>query len=175
MGLLVFLKGMWDTHMDTTKFHKLFNDGTIDRATDSWWDQESKTVLTRADAELDQIVNKDDDYNFPEMKIEVDVPQGKAAGKADDGLLSTGSFSTFRTTATPKAKKQTQGKKVHIATPETTVTTDQPSVITMNTLSEQSFAQLVESVVAAIQANHISNNNTNSKGSTGGPKAGSAK
>jgi len=38
----------------------------------------------------------------------------------------------------------------------------------MNTLSEQSFAQLVESVVAAIQANHITNN---TNGSPGGQKA----
>jgi len=45
----------------------------------------------------------------------------------------------------------------------------------MNTLSKQSFAQLVELVVAAIQANHISNNNTTTRGSTGSPKAGSAK
>jgi len=49
---------------------------------------------------------------------------------------------------------------------------DQPSVITMNMLSEQSFAQLVESVVAAIQANHILNN---ADGSPGGQKAGQNK
>jgi len=55
-----------------------------------------------------------------------------------------------------------------------TTTTDHPSVITMNTLSEQSFAQLIELVVVAIQANHISNNSTNNKGSTGSHKAGQA-
>jgi len=57
-------------------------------------------VLTRADAKLEKIFNKDDDYNFPEMKIEVEVPKSKVTGKADDSLLSTGSYSTFQTMAT---------------------------------------------------------------------------
>jgi len=76
-----------------------------------------------------------------------------------------GSYSMFHTTATAKQKKQQpQGKKVQIVTPSMEMTTDQPSVITMNTLSEQTFAQLVESVVAAIQTNHISSNNKNTNG-----------
>jgi len=146
-----------------------------------WWDKESKTVVTRADAEMEKLSNQDDDYNFLEMKIEVELPKAKStrkASKVDDGL-STGSYSTFRTTATQKQQKQQQasGKKVQIATPTigTTTTTDQPSVITMNTLSEQSFAQLVESVVAAIQANHLSNNQKDTKGPSGGQKAGQKK
>jgi len=108
-GMLVFLKGVWGTHMDTTKFNKFFNDGAIDRATDSWWDKESKTVVTRADAEMEKLSNQDDDYNFPEMKIEVELPKAKPTGKAskaDDGL-STGSYSTFRTTATQKQQQKT--------------------------------------------------------------------
>jgi len=72
-GLLVFLKGMWEEHMDTKKFHKFFTDGAIDRAADSWWDPETKTVLTRANAEMEKILHQDDDYHFPEMKIEVEL------------------------------------------------------------------------------------------------------
>jgi len=69
-------------------------------------------------------------------------------------------------------KPQNHGKKVKIVTPTTMMTMDQLLVITMNMLSEQSFAQLVESVVAAIQANHLSNN---SNGSPGGQKTGKRK
>jgi len=175
-GLLVFLKGMWSEQMDTKKFHKFFNEGAIDRATDSWWDTETKCVITRADAEMENILHQDDDYHFPEMKIEVEIPQEKKKAKEDDGLLSTGSYSTFCTMATAKPKKQTnQGKKVQIATPSTAKITDQQSVITMNTLSEQSFTQLVESVVAAIQANHISTSTNSAQASPGGPKTGQPK
>jgi len=160
--------------MDTTKFNKFFNDGAIDWATNSWWDKESKTVITRVDAEMEKLSNQDDDYNFPEMKIEVELlkakPTGKA-GKADDGL-STGFYSMFQTTATQKQQKQqTSGKKVQIATSTIGTTMDQPLVIMMNTLSKKSFAQLVESVVAAIQANHLSNNQKDTKGSSGSQKA----
>jgi len=96
--------------------------------------------------------------------------------KADDGLLLTGSYSTFRTTAMAKPKKSTnQGKKVQIATPTKENTTDQLSVITMNMLLEQSFTKLVASVVVAIQVNHISTSNNSSMASPGGLKPGQPK
>jgi len=177
-GLLVFLKGVWGNHMDTAKFNKFFNDGAIDQANDSWWDKESKTVVTKADTEMEKLANQDDNYNFPEMKIEVELlkakPTGKA-GKAEDGL-SMGSYSTFHTTAMQKQQKQQHsGKKVQIETPTIAMTTDQPLVITMNMLTEQSFAQLVKSIVVAIQANHISTTQKNTKGTSGSQKAGQPK
>jgi len=178
-GLLVFLKGVWGNHMDTAKFNMFLNDGAIDRANDSWWDKESKTVVTKADVEMEKLANQDDDnYNFLEMKIVVELlkakPTGKA-GKAEDGL-STGLYSTFHTTAMQKQQKQQHsGKKVQIETPTITMTSDQPSVITMNTLTEQSFAQLVKSIVVAIQANHISTTQKNTKGASSGQKAGQPK
>jgi len=97
MGLLVFLKGVWGTHMDTTKFNKFFNDGAIDRASDLWWDKDSKTVVTRADAEMEKLSKQDNDYNFLEMKIEVELPKAKPTGKVSkaEDRLSTGSYSTF--------------------------------------------------------------------------------
>jgi len=64
-GLLVFLKGMWEEHMDTKKFHKFFTDRAIDCAADSWWDLETKTVLTHADAEMEKILHQDNNYHFP--------------------------------------------------------------------------------------------------------------
>jgi len=155
-GLLVFLKGMWSKHMDTTKFHKFFNEGAINQAIDSWWDTVTKSVLTQADAKMVKILHHDDDYHFPEMKIEVEIMQDKKNRKADNCMLLTGLISTFCPMVMAKPKKPTnQGKKVQIATPATENSTDQPSVITMNTFLEQSFSQLVASVVAAIQANHI--------------------
>jgi len=175
-GLLVFLKGMWGQHLDTKKFNKFFNDGAIDRAIDSWWDPTTKSVLTKADAEMETILHQDEDYHFPEMKIDVEMLKDPKKATTDDGLLLTGSYSTFRTTAMAKPKKQSNtGKKVQIATPSTLSTADQPSVITMNTLSEQSFTQLVESVVAAIQANHISTTTNSSKAQPSGPKTGQPK
>jgi len=78
--------------------------------------------------------------------------------------------------ATAKPKKQcSTGKKVQIVTPPTTQTVDQPSVIMMNMLSEQSFTQLVESIVVAIQANHISTSTNNSKATPSSPKTGQPK
>jgi len=131
-------------------------------------------VVTKADVEMEKLANQDDNYNFLEMKIEVELLKAKPtskAGKADDGL-SMGSYSTFCTTAMQKQQKQqASGKKVQIETPTIAMTTDQPLVITMNMLTEQSFAQLVESIVAAIQANHISTTQKNPKGTSGSQKA----
>jgi len=162
--------------MDTKKFHKFFTEGAIDRAIDSWWDTATKSVLTQANAKMEKILHQDDNYHFPEMKIEVDMLQDKKKAKADDSLLSMGSYTTFNTTAMAKPKKSTnQGKKVQIVTPTTENTMDQPSVITMNMLLEQSFTQLVASVVAAIQANHISTSTNSSMASPGGLKTGQPK
>jgi len=170
-GLLVFLKGMWSKHLDTKKFNKFFNDGAIDRAIDSWWDPTTKSVLTKANTEMETILHQDKDYHFPEIIINVELLKDPKKAPTDDSLLSTGSYSTFHTMAMAKPKKQSNsGKKVQIATPSTLSTMDQPSVITMNTLSEQSFTQLVESVVMAIQANHISTSTNSSKAQPGGPK-----
>jgi len=93
-GLLVFLKGMWGKHLDTKKFHKFFSEGAIDRAMDSWWDTATKSVLTKAEVEMEIILHQDDDYHFPEMKINVELLKEKKA-TVDNGLLSTGSYSTF--------------------------------------------------------------------------------
>jgi len=111
-GLLVFLKGMGSDHMDTKKFHKFFNESAIDRATDAWWDLKTKTMLMCVDAEMEKILNQDDDYHFPEMKIEVDMLHGPPAAKEDDRMLSTGLYSRFWTMAMNKPKnKTTQGRK----------------------------------------------------------------
>ncbi len=111
-SLLVFLKGMWSDHMDTKKFHKFFNESAIDRATDAWWDLKTKTMLMCVDAEMEKILHQDDDYHFPEMKIEVDMLHGPPAAKEDDRMLSTGLYSRFWTMAMNKPKnKTTQGRK----------------------------------------------------------------
>jgi len=88
-GLLAFLKGMWSKHMDTKKFHKFFNEGAIDRIIDSWWDTATKNVLTCADTEMEKLLHQDNDYHFPEMKIEVEILQDQKKVKEDNGLLLT--------------------------------------------------------------------------------------
>jgi len=108
---------------------------------DSWWDLATKTVLTCADVEIEKILHQYNDYHFSEMRIEVDLLHGSSVAKDDDGMLLTGSYSTFCTMAMTKQKKQNNpGKKVQIVTPTKEKTMDQPSVITMNTLSKQFFA-----------------------------------
>jgi len=171
-GLLVFLKGMWEEHLDMKKFYKFFNDGAIDRAADSWWDPETKTVQMRADAEMEKILHQDDDYHFLVMKIDATLLQGMAKAKEDDGMLPTGSYLTFQTMAMAKPKKHTNTREESPNCNSLHHDHGSTIIITMNMLSEQSFSQLVESVVAAIQANHLSNNKN---GSPGGHKTGKRK
>jgi len=98
-GLWVFLKGIWKDHLDMEKFNKFFMASAIERAEDAWWDTDNHFILTRADNELDQIMDQDQDLFFLDQAVEVDIgnttnTQTKTKTQVD--LMSTGSVSTFR-------------------------------------------------------------------------------
>jgi len=100
-GLLVFLKGIWKDYIDVEKFNKLFMCLAIKQAKDVWWDSQNHCVGTRADTELDQILELDQDLFFSDMAVEVEM--GNLAkqdpSKKQTDLMSTGPILTFRSTA----------------------------------------------------------------------------
>jgi len=58
-SLLVFLKGIWKDHINTEKFNKFFTCLAVEWAEDAWWDIQNHCVVTRANTELDQILESD--------------------------------------------------------------------------------------------------------------------
>jgi len=103
-GLLVFLKGLWQGTINTDKFHKFFTEGAIEQAKDTWWDTATICVATKVDQEMTNILTFNMDLIFPETKIELEMSgaltPADMIAKIQDDLLSTGSISTFHTTAT---------------------------------------------------------------------------
>jgi len=61
--LLVFLKGIWKDCLDMENFIKFFMASAIERAEDAWWDTDNHCVVTRADSELDKIMDQDQDLS----------------------------------------------------------------------------------------------------------------
>jgi len=103
-GLLVFLKGLWNSTINADKFHKSFTKGAIEHAQDAWCDTETLSMVTKVDQEMANILTFDTDLIFPEMKLELDMSGASTPvdtiAKIQDDLLLTGSISTFRSTAT---------------------------------------------------------------------------
>jgi len=97
--LLVYLQGMWTPMVEPPKFNKFFTGPTIERAANAWWDTKERCIVTKVDAELEDLINQDIDLMFPDDAITVDMTQIQET-EADVGM-STGSISTFCTTATP--------------------------------------------------------------------------
>jgi len=91
------------------KFSRFFTCLAIERAANAWWDTKERCVVTKADAELEDIINQDIDLMFPEDAIIVDLTQVQETA-ADVGM-STGSISTFHTTATPSKGRGKTGKQ----------------------------------------------------------------
>jgi len=102
-GLLVFLTGLWDGMINTTKFHKFFTDGAIERTHEAWWDTKSLCIAMKADREMTNILTYNTDLIFPETKLELEMSgsmtPASMIAKIQDDLLSTGSISTFRSMA----------------------------------------------------------------------------
>jgi len=63
-GLLVFLQGTWADTLAPDKLHKFFTGPAIERAVDAWWDAQERCVVTKADAELEDLMNQDIDLTF---------------------------------------------------------------------------------------------------------------
>jgi len=61
VGLLVYLQGMWTPTGEPAKFNKFFTGPAIERMADAWWDTKEQCVVTKADAELEDLINQDID------------------------------------------------------------------------------------------------------------------
>jgi len=83
-GLLVFLKGIWQDHLDTEKFNKFFMASAIKRAEDAWWDKDNHCIVTKADNELDQIMDQDQDLFFLDRAVEVDMSNTDTSNKQNN-------------------------------------------------------------------------------------------
>jgi len=149
-GLLVYLQGMWTPTVKLAKFNKFFTGPAIERAANAWWDTKERCIVTKADAELEDLINQDVDLMFPEDAIIVDLTQVQETA-AEVGM-STGSISTFRTTATPQAKAGARpSNKRESSKPIQETSMDQASVLTNTSMSEVDFNMLMQRITAALQ------------------------
>jgi len=107
-------------------------------------------VVTKADAELEDLINQDINLMFPDDVITVDMTQIQET-EADLGM-STGSISTFCKTATPQAKAgaRPSNKCESTKTPKET-SVDQASVLTGTSMTEVDFNALMQQVTEALQ------------------------
>jgi len=140
---------MWTPTVEQSKFNKFFTGPTIEWVANAWWDTKERCVITKADAELEDLINQDIDLMFPEDAITVDMTQ--IAMEAEVGM-STGSISTFCTTATPQAKAGARLSNKHESTQAPKETSaDQASVLTGTSMSEVDFIALMQQVTEALQ------------------------
>ncbi len=168
-GLLVFLKGIWSGVVNVEKFNKFFSVTALERAKEAWWDPENRCVITKADRELELLLTADKDMIFQAKAITIDTTQVAQATSStgNDGLLSTGSISTFRTnTSKPPLKRQRQPQVSKASTP----TTDTVSTTTGLTGFSASDPELKQLLLVLLQT--LQNSSLPSSGSTGGPKTG---
>jgi len=179
-GLLVFLTGLWDGMINTTKFHKFFTDGAIERAREAWWDTETLCVATKADQEMTNILTYDTDLIFPETKVELEMSGSTSLApmiaKIQDDLLSTGSISTFRSLVT-SASTNTHAMRCSTTRSKatkskTTKATDSDSVTSSVNLSESDLHILLTRLTQALNVQIIAPLTTN-KEPTGGQNTGS--
>jgi len=73
-------------------------DSAIKRAEDTWWDMDNHCIVTKADNELDQIMDQDQDLFFLDRAMEVDMSNTDTSNKPKTqvDLTSTRSISTFQ-------------------------------------------------------------------------------
>jgi len=175
-GLCVYLKGLWQGVIDESKLNKFFTDTALDRAKDAWWDPSQKCVVIQADEEMASILQEDKDLILPDKKVIVELPGGKTTGvvttQTNEDLLSTGSVSTFRTTATPPTRATRKPKtKVKIPSANTSVSSGSMTTFSLASLSEKDMAVLLEYLM---KARHLHNQSPISNNLTlpGGDKTG---
>jgi len=180
VGLLVFLMGLRASAIETMKFHKFFTDGAIKRAKDAWWDTNTLSVVTKADQEMVNILTYITDLIFPETKLEMDMSGAttpvEMIAKIQENLLSTGSISTFQTTATRASqgtKKSTWWTKTPTALDASTTDTD--SVFSLVNFSEQDLSILLAQLVQAMTLHQKSPPQNQLKKPTSGQNTGSKK
>jgi len=150
-GLLVYLQGMWTPMVEPLKFNKFFIGPAIEQVADAWWDTQERCIVTKTDVEFEDLINQDSNLMFPEDAITMDMTQ---IAMEEEVGMSTGSISTFHTTATPQAKVGVRplNKQGSTQAPKET-SADQASVLTGTSMSEVDFMALMQQVTEALQIN----------------------
>jgi len=158
-GLLVFLKGIWQDHLDTEKFNKFFMASAIERAEDAWWDTDNHCIVTKADNELNQIMDQDQDIFFLDRAVEVDMSNTdtKNKPKIQVDLTSTGSILTFRSIVMATTQKTPKCKQCQMEKPKPNQILDQVSVMTGTTLLEKDIDTMLKCLLLAMQAKNVFN------------------
>jgi len=59
----------------TSKISQVFMGPAIECTTDAWWDAKERCIVTKADAELDDLMNQDVDLTFPEDEVTINLTQ----------------------------------------------------------------------------------------------------
>jgi len=139
----------------------------IKQAEDAWWDSQNHCVVMRADTELDQILELDQDIFFLDMTVEVEMGNltKQAPNKEQMDLMSTGSILTFRSTVmtTSQPTMKHQACKTQKSQPNTI--SNQVLVMAGATLSAQDINTLLEWLLNAMQAKHLINPTQKAAGS----------
>jgi len=104
-------------------------------------DPTTKSIMTKANEEMTNILTYDKDLIFLETKIEINLTKRKETIMTLDpsnGLLSTGSVSQFRTTAMTKTKAthRSTHKSAYPSTTAGTFASNQDLLMTVTTISE---------------------------------------
>ncbi len=166
-GLLVFLKGIWNEQLDTENFNKFPMASAIERAEDAWWDTENHCVVTRVDTKLDQIMDQDQDLFFLDRAVEVNMGNTDTLtkNKMQTDLMSTGSISTFQSTAMAMTQKTTKHNQCQVEKSKPHQILDQVSIMTRTMLSEKDIDTLLKHLLWTMQAKDLINPSAMATGS----------
>jgi len=152
-GLLVFLKRIWKDYIDVEKFKYFFMLLTMEQADDAWWDSQNHCIVTRADTELDQILESDQDLFFLEMAVEVEMGNlvKQDPNKKQMDLMSTRLILTFRLTVMMTNQPSTKCMTCKTQKQQPNAVSNQVSVMTGATLSTQDVNTLLKQLLNAMQ------------------------
>jgi len=163
-GLCIYLKGLWQGVIDDNKLNNFFTDTALDRAKDAWWE---KCVVMQADIEMEVILKEDKDLIFPEKKVILELPNDSATrtetSQINKDILSTGSVSTFQTTATLQTQSTRKTKtKVKIPLAATSTSSNSATTLSIATLSEKDMTVLLGYIMKALALHNQTSNPNNS-------------
>jgi len=117
---------------------------------DTWWDTKERCIVAKANAELEDLINQDVDLMFLEDAIMVDLTQ--VQDTQADVEMSTGSISTFCTTATPQVKVGVRpSNKWDSTTTAQETSADQASVLMGISMLEVDFNAFMKHVTETLQ------------------------
>jgi len=131
-------------------------DTAIDHSKDAWWDPTQQCVMTKADAEMQSILQANQDLIFPEKKVIFDLPKPamtqSGSSQSSDDMLLTSSISTFRMKGTTQTRTTHKSKgKVKLPTATNTVTSNTDTTLSGSTFTKKDISFLLSHIMQALQ------------------------